>query len=128
VRTRLTKLHGTHLRDSVLERTVAILRCAADCGVAGLILFGSVARGTAGTESDIDFWVATPGPSYLGGCARLQRRLSLLFCRAVHISIPDLLPEPLKSELAVELLKDGIPLDRPGQAALRLLSTNETQR
>lgn len=85
---------GNGLADQVvatLRAHEAELRAA---GVSRLSLFGSVARGEAGADSDVDL-VAELAPEARIGLFRLialERRLSELLSRPV-----DLLPEPVEA-------------------------------
>lgn len=110
-------LHGRALRRAVLAKRRKIERCAAGCGVAGLILFGSVARGVASSESDVDVYVAFPGPRDIGVPTRLESCLSRLLDRKVHLTTSRC-SEPW---IASALKRDGIPLDSSAMSVLQTL-------
>jgi len=77
---------------AVLRAHEAELRAA---GIRGLALFGSVARGEAGADSDIDLAVDLNPDARIGLFAPFspQRRLAQLVGREV-----DLLPEPMEKQ------------------------------
>ena len=84
--------------NSLADQVVMTLRAhemeLRAAGVSRLFLFGSVARGDAGTDSDVDL-VAELAPEACIGLFRLvalERRLSELLSRPV-----DLLPEPVEA-------------------------------
>ena len=52
---------GTSLRERLRERRAELLAVAARRGASNLRVFGSVARGDDGSESDIDFLVDVAG-------------------------------------------------------------------
>jgi len=85
-----------------LQAHAAELRGA---GIRHLSLFGSVARGEAGPDSDIDLAVELDRDKQIGlfGLVALERRLSELLGRKV-----DLLPEPVEKKR----LKANIDRDR----------------
>lgn len=92
--------------ELVREEREEILRIAAKHGARNLRLFGSVARGEADAESDLDFLVdMEPGRSLLdlGG---LQAELeSLLGCRV------DIVTERgLKARIRERVLKEAVPV------------------
>ena len=94
--------------DVTAERVVetllaheAELRAA---GIKRLSLFGSVARGEAGPESDVDLAVELDPEAHLDllDLVALERRLGELFGRSVH-----LLPEPVeKPRLRANIERD----------------------
>lgn len=94
--------------DDLAERVLATLRAhEADLrgdGILRLSLFGSVARGEAGPESDIDLAVEFDPAAHIGlfALVALEGRLSALLGRPV-----DLLPEPVeKARLRANLERD----------------------
>ncbi|MFN2460632.1 MAG: nucleotidyltransferase family protein [Candidatus Velthaea sp.] len=94
-----------HSRDQL----VAILRAheveLRAAGIRALTVFGSVARGEDGPESDVDLSVRLDPRAHVGlfGFVALQLRLSDLVGRPVQ-----LLPEPVKNpRLRVSLDRDG---------------------
>ena len=63
-------------------------------GVKSLALFGSVARGEARPDSDVDLLVEFDRPVGLFGLVALQQRLEQLLGCPVDIGTPDSLKEP----------------------------------
>jgi hypothetical protein len=74
------------------ERVLRILREQAPKlrarGIASLSLFGSMARGEAGPESDVDLLIATDPAARLGyfELCDLQRELEAQLCRPVNFA------------------------------------------
>ena len=92
--------------DVVANKRNAILRIAAKHGVQRIRVFGSVARGEAGPQSDVDFLIEV-GPTHSaffpGG---LVADLEALLGRHVDVVEPEGLYEPLKAVV----LKEAVPL------------------
>ena len=89
--------------DEILgDKREEILRIAAKHGVTSIRVFGSVARGEAGPESDVDFLIEagpeTP-PWFPGG---LIADLQDLLGRRVDVLMPDALRPFLKSTVLDE--------------------------
>jgi len=75
-----------------------------DLGVKSLALFGSAARGNAGSESDVDFLVEFSSPVGLFEFIRLKQVLEkILGCR-VDLVTPDALRESMKAEILDEAI------------------------
>jgi len=73
------------ISEIVNDRRPDIERLAARYGVKNLRVFGSVARGDAGPESDVDFLVElAPGTTLLRHAA-FERELQELLGRTVHV-------------------------------------------
>ncbi len=87
------------LANTTADDVIASLRAhAAELRAAGIrrvSLFGSVARGEAGPDSDIDLAVELDRDKHIGlfGLIALERRLGELLGRKV-----DLLPEPVEKK------------------------------
>jgi len=85
------------LANTTADAVIASLRAHAaelrDAGIRHLSLFGSVARGEAGPESDIDLLVELDPEAHITliGLVGLEFRLGELLGRKV-----DLLPEPIR--------------------------------
>ena len=92
--------------DVVANKRNDILRIAAKHGVQRIRVFGSVARGEAGPQSDVDFLIEV-GPTHSaffpGG---LVADLEALLGRHVDVVEPEGLYEPLKAVV----LKEAVPL------------------
>jgi len=83
-----------------------ILRIAAKHGVNNIRVFGSVARGDAGPQSDVDFLIEIGGdtpPWFPGG---LIADLEDLLGRRVDVAAPSWLHEIIKDDV----LAEAIPL------------------
>ena len=91
------------------EQVIATLRMheaeLREAGIRRLSLFGSVARGDAGPDSDVDLAAELEPEARIGlvGLVALERRLAGLLGRPV-----DLLPEPVEKAR----LRAGIERDR----------------
>jgi predicted nucleotidyltransferase len=92
--------------EALRTRESEILSIAAKHGAGNVRIFGSVARGEAHAESDVDFLIDVVGPTtpwFPGGLAAdlenlLHRRVDLVIARSLH---------PLIRE---SVLKDAVPL------------------
>lgn len=97
------------IEDLIREKREEILRIAAKHGAINVRLFGSVARGEAGPESDVDLLV-DEGPKtsdwFPGG---LITDLEGLLGREVDV-VPERWMNPI---LRPYIVPDAIPLDRP---------------
>lgn len=94
------------LEKDLREKRQDILRLALKHGVKAISVFGSVARGEAGPDSDVDFLVEVEGPTppwFPGG---LVADLEELLGRPVDVVEPDALREPLRQRV----LKEALPL------------------
>ena len=92
--------------EVVANKRNDILRIAAKHGVQRIRVFGSVARGEAGPQSDVDFLIDV-GPQHSaffpGG---FVADLEVLLGRHVDVVEPEGLYEPLKAVV----LKEAVPL------------------
>ncbi len=90
----------------VVQHRRAIARAAASHGASNLRVFGSVARGTETTDSDVDLLVdLAPGTGLLG-LAALERDLSRILEAKV-----DVVPAgDLKPDVAREAMVEAVPL------------------
>lgn len=71
-------------------------------GAKSLALFGSVARGEARPDSDVDLLVEFDRPVGLFGLVALQLRLEELLGCSVDIGTPDSLKAPIRSRVMEE--------------------------
>jgi len=93
------------LRDSVL-RTLSAHRAELEgYGVRSISLFGSVARGEAGPESDIDVLVDLERGVTLFGLVRLQDWLEALLGRRVDVIPRDGLRKELRQQVFAEEIR-----------------------
>lgn len=91
----------------ILERNRAeILRIARKHGVGKISVFGSVARGEATPESDIDFLIEVSGPTTPWFPGGLVADLEELLGRRVDIVEPDF----LRKEFKEQVCREAIPL------------------
>lgn len=88
------------------ERREEILRIAARRGARNVRVFGSVARGEAGPEGDLDILVEMgPGRSLLGMGGLLMDLQDLLGCRVYVVT-----EKGLRERTRDKVLKDAVPL------------------
>ena len=92
----------------ILRRHQAELQQA---GVKSLKLFGSVARGEARPESDLDILVEFGRPIGLLAFVRLKQRLSDLLGRPVDLVTPEALKAPLRQSILNEAQNAGQGLE-----------------
>ena len=93
--------------DTLLsERREAILRIAARHGARNVRVFGSVARGEAGSDSDVDFLVELEEGRSLLDLAGLWQDLEDLLGRKVDIAEP----EALHWYIRDRVLNEAVPL------------------
>lgn len=93
--------------DQILKaKRAEILRIAAQHGARNVRIFGSVARGEAKPESDVDFLVELePGRSLLDHAALLLELEQLLGCRV------DVATERgLRARIRERVLKEAVPI------------------
>jgi predicted nucleotidyltransferase len=92
-------------RDIVIKKINTNLDFLKDeYGVEHLFLFGSVARNSAGTNSDIDLLVEFARPTGLFGLLSLQLYLEQLLGRSVDLGTFDSLKSYIKPEVEREML------------------------
>jgi len=90
------------------QEAISILRSATDVrrdfSVRSFRVFGSIVRGEAGADSDIDILVEFEPDARIGlfEFARLQRRLSEALGRPVDLVTPDALHESLRQQILSE--------------------------
>ena len=94
------------IADVIASKRADILRIAAKHGVRRIRVFGSVARGDAGPQSDVDFLIdvgPVHTPFFPGG---LVADLEALLRPPLHLVEPDGLYAPLKTAV----LNEAVPL------------------
>lgn len=92
--------------DDLIARKEDLLRVGRAHGATSVRVFGSVARGTAGPKSDVDFLVELePGRTLLDLLALIREWGTLLGCRADVTT-----PAALHPLLASRILAEARPL------------------
>ena len=79
----------TDIKEILLNKRDEILRITELRGAKNLRVFGSVARGDSGPDSDIDLLVEMEESGTLFDMAELTLDLEELFGRKVHVCTPD---------------------------------------
>ena len=93
-------------KELLQEKRIEILKIAAQYGGSNVRIFGSVARGEATADSDIDFLMdIQAGRSLLNRIALIQDLEDLLGCK-VDVAKPEILHESIREQV----LKEAIPL------------------
>jgi predicted nucleotidyltransferase len=93
-------------KELLQEKRVEILKIAAQYGGSNVRIFGSVARGEATADSDIDFLMdIQAGRSLLNRIALIQDLEDLLGCK-VDVAKPEILHESIREQV----LKEAVPL------------------
>ena len=77
----------------------------ADLGVSSLDLFGSVARGEASTDSDVDLLVEFKQPIGLFHFFRVQRRLEEILGARVDLVMRDAVKPQLRERILAEAVR-----------------------
>jgi len=92
-------------RDQVIQRLVGARAELAGLGVRSLDLFGSVARGEASSDSDVDLLVDFDKPIGLFHFFRVQHRLEeILSCR-VDLVMRDAVKRQLRDRIFAEAVR-----------------------
>ena len=94
------------INELLRDKRDAILDVAAKYGAANVRVFGSVARGEAGPDSDIDFLVEFDRSRSLFDHAQLQIDLAALLGRKVDV----VSARGLRPHLRDRVLQEAIPL------------------
>jgi predicted nucleotidyltransferase len=93
------------MRDRVARLRSAILAAAASSGARDVRLFGSVARGEEGDESDVDVVVTLEPGRSLFDLVRLEAQLERLLGRRVDVVTEAGLREPVRSTVLREAVR-----------------------
>ena len=88
------------VKRCLLEQRALLL----EHGVSAIYVFGSVARGRATVESDIDLLVEFSRPIGLVGFVRLQQRLAAVLGHPVDL----VTPAALKPQLRARILREAV--------------------
>jgi predicted nucleotidyltransferase len=99
---------ATEVHLAILRSHQAELR---EAGVKSLQFFGSVVRGEARPESDIDILVEFSRPVGLLAFVRLKQRLSDLLGRPIDLVTPEALKSPLREGILNEAQNAGQGLE-----------------
>jgi len=91
-------------QKDVLARIASERALLEEYGVKSLSVFGSVARGEAGAESDVDLLVEFSRPVGIFEFVRLKRALEAVLGRRVDLATPT----SLKPQLRDRILKEAI--------------------
>jgi len=91
-------------REDILTKIASERALLKKYGVRSLALFGSIARGEAGEESDVDLLVEFSRPVGIFEFVRLKRALEAVLGRRVHLATPS----SLKPQLRDRILKEAI--------------------
>jgi hypothetical protein len=94
------------INDLLKEKREDILKIASRYGAHNVRLFGSVARGEAGPESDVDFLVRLERGTTLLHHAALVRELKSLLGREVQV----VSERALRSRIKDRVMREAIPL------------------
>jgi predicted nucleotidyltransferase len=92
-------------RDEVLRRLGEARADLAGLGVRSLDVFGSVARGESGPESDVDLLVSFDFPVGLFHFFRVQRRLEEILGRRVDLVMRDAVKPQLRDRILAEAVR-----------------------
>lgn len=94
------------IEEIIGDKRQAILRLAAQYGASQVRVFGSLARGEAGPDSDIDFLVSFPDTTSVFDVIGLWLALKDLLGREVDVLTEGGLDDRMKARI----LKDAVPL------------------
>jgi len=94
-------------RESVLKKLSENRRLLKAYGIKGIRLFGSLARGEARAESDVDLLVEFESSAHIGmfEFSRLRRELSQLLGCDVDLATPDALHKDMKEDILKEAIR-----------------------
>ena len=91
-------------KELLQEKRIEILKIAAQYGGSNVRIFGSVARGEATADSDIDFLMdIQAGRSLLNRIALIQDLEDLLGCK-VDVAKPEILHESIREQVLKEAI------------------------
>ena len=92
-------------RDQVLAQLRSHQKALEGMGVRSLALFGSMAHGEAGPESDIDLLVEFGQPVGLFEFVHVKTRLEQILGREVDLVTPDALRESMRPQIPKEAVR-----------------------
>jgi predicted nucleotidyltransferase len=94
------------IKELLTERRDDIIKIAERHGATNIRVFGSVARGDAGSESDIDFLVRLEaGTTLLNHAALIRELRSLLGCKVDVVS-----ERGLRNRIRDRVMQEAVPL------------------
>ncbi len=99
-------VRGLGIQDILGDKREAILRLAAEYGASNVRVFGSIARGEARPDSDIDLLISFPSDRSIFDLVGLWLDLKTLIGRDVSL-IPDGIED---KRFLQRVLKDAVPL------------------
>jgi hypothetical protein len=99
-------VRGLGIQDILGDKREAILRLAAEYGASNVRVFGSIARGEAHPDSDIDLLISFPSDRSIFDLVGLWLDLKTLTGRDVSL-IPDGIED---KRFLQRVLKDAVPL------------------
>ncbi|GIL14167.1 MAG: nucleotidyltransferase [Chloroflexota bacterium] len=99
-------VRGLGIQDILGDKREAILRLAAEYGASNVRVFGSIARGEAHPNSDIDLLISFPSDRSIFDLVGLWLDLKTLTGRDVSL-IPDGIED---KRFLQRVLKDAVPL------------------
>jgi uncharacterized protein len=92
-------------RDQVLQRLAGARAELVGLGVRSLDLFGSVARGESGPDSDVDLLVEFDKPIGLFHFFRVQRRIEEILGSKVDLVMRDAVKRQLRDRIFAEAVR-----------------------
>lgn len=92
-------------RDQVIQRLAGARAELASMGVRSLDLFGSVARGESGPDSDVDLLVDFDVPIGLFHFFRVQRRIEEILGAKVDLVMRDAVKRQLRDRIFAEAVR-----------------------
>ncbi len=99
-------LPDTRLGRRLRQRRAALIAAAERHGASNLRVFGSVARGEDGQDSDVDLLVDLPPGTGLFGLAGLERELEEI----LHVDVDLASADSLKPRVRFDAEREAIPL------------------
>lgn len=93
------------VREQVIERLAGARPELATLGVRSLDLFGSVARGESGPDSDVDLLVDFDRPVGLFHFFRVQRRIEEILGAKVDLVMRDAVKRQLRDRIFAEAVR-----------------------
>lgn len=102
-----TQKHRLGIADLIGDKRTEILRLAAKHGAYNVRIFGSVARGEAREDSDVDFLVSFPSRTSIFDVVGLWQDLTELLQREVDVVTDN---QAQRSQFKRHILKEAVAL------------------